>query len=139
MPHLKGFRFAREIIAYVVWAHHRFDMSTADVEELPTGRDVVVSQEAIGLWVIGFARHFAEYVRRDRPAPCDKWHADEVVISIQGVKHWLWLVIDAHGNMLDILVQPRQNTKAAKRSLHSLTARFGKSRVAVGDKLPSYL
>lgn len=114
-------------------------MSTADVEELPTERDVVVSREAIGLWVISFRPHFADYVRRDRPAPYDKWHADEVVIPIHGAKHWLRLVIDAHGNVLDILVQPRRNTKAAKRSLHSLTARFGKSRVAVSDKLPSYI
>ncbi|SFU70868.1 hypothetical protein SAMN04488527_1122 [Aliiroseovarius crassostreae] len=35
MPRLKGFRFPREIIAYAVWAYHRFAL-TADVEDFPT-------------------------------------------------------------------------------------------------------
>ena len=34
MPRLKGFRYPREIIAYAVWAYHRFTLSTADVEDL---------------------------------------------------------------------------------------------------------
>ena len=33
MPRLKGFRFPREVIAYAVWAYHRFALSTADVED----------------------------------------------------------------------------------------------------------
>lgn len=33
MPRLKGFRFPREVIAYAVWADHRFALSTADVED----------------------------------------------------------------------------------------------------------
>ena len=33
MPRLKGFRFPRAIIAYAVWAYHRFALSTADVED----------------------------------------------------------------------------------------------------------
>ena len=59
MPRLKGFRFAREIIAYAVWAYHRFALSTADVEDLLAERGVIVSREAIRLWVNRFGRHFA--------------------------------------------------------------------------------
>jgi hypothetical protein len=32
-----------------------------------------------------------------------------------GVTHWLWRAIDADGNVLDILVQPRRKAKAARR------------------------
>ena len=49
MPRLKGFRYPREIIAYAVWAYHRFALSTADVEDLLAERGVVVSREAIRL------------------------------------------------------------------------------------------
>lgn len=52
MSRLKGFRFPREIIAYTVWAYHRFALSTADVEDLLAGRGVNVSREAIRLWLI---------------------------------------------------------------------------------------
>lgn len=43
-PRLKGFRFPREIIAYAVWVHHRFALSTADVEDLLAERGIIVSR-----------------------------------------------------------------------------------------------
>lgn len=90
LPRLKGFRYPRAVIVYAVWAYYRFALSTADVENLLAERGVVVSREAIRLWVNRFGAHFAACIRRDRPRPNDKWHVDEVVILINGVKHWLW-------------------------------------------------
>ena len=85
---LKGFRYPREIIAYAVWVYHRFALSTADVEDRLAERGVVVSRETVRLWVNRFGSYFAGCIRRDRPKPNDKWHLDEVVIVINGVKHW---------------------------------------------------
>ena len=123
MPRLKGFRFPREVIAYTVWAYHRFALSTADVEDLLAERSVIVSREAIRLWVNRFGMHFAGCIKRDRPSSADKWHLDEVVLPINGVKHWLWRAGDANGDVLDILVQPSRNARAAKRFLSRLTTR----------------
>ena len=139
MPRLKGFRFPREVVAYAVWAYHRFALSTADVEDLLAERGVIVSREAIRLWVNRFCRHFANCIRRDRPRPNDKWHWDEVVIAINGVKHWLWRAVDANGDTLNILVQTRRNAKAAKRFLARLIAQFCQPRVVITDKLRSYI
>ncbi len=139
MPRLKGFRFPRKIVAYAVWAYHRFALSTADVEDLLAERGVIVSREAIRLWVNRFGAHFAACIRRDRPPPNDKWHLNEVVVPINGVKHWLWRAIDANGDMLDILVQTRRNAKAAKRFLMRLIGQFGPPRVVITDKLRSYI
>ena len=139
MPRLKGFRYPREIIAYAVWAYHRFALSTADIEDLLAARGVVVSREAIRLWVNRFGQHFANCIHRDRPQPNDKWHLDEVVITIRGKKHWLWRVIDADGDVLGIIVQTRRNAKAAKRFFQRLVARYGEPRVVVTDKLRSYI
>ena len=50
----------------------------------------------------------------------DKWHLDEVAITIAGKKHWLWRAVDQEGVVLDILVQSRRNNKAAKRLLRKL-------------------
>jgi putative transposase len=138
MPRLKGFRHPREIIAYAVLAYHRFALSTADVEDLLAERGVIVSRETIRLWVKRFGAHFAACIRRDRPQPNDKWHLDEVVIPIDGVKHWLWRAVDAAGDVLDILVQTRRNAKAAKRFLARLISQFGHPRVVITDKLRSY-
>ncbi|WP_057461751.1 IS6 family transposase, partial [Pseudovibrio sp. POLY-S9] len=135
---LKGFRFPREVVAYAVWAYHRFAMSTADVEDLLAERGVVVSRETVRSWVNRFGRHFADCIRRDRPRPNDKWHLDEAVITIAGVEYWLWRAIDGDGDGLDILVQPRQNAKAANRFFEKLVKQFGEPRVVVTDKLRSY-
>ncbi len=139
LPRLKGFRYPREIIAYAVWAYHRLALSTADVEDLLAARGVIVSREAIRLWVNRFGQHFANCIRRDRPLPNDKWHMDEVVITIRGKKHWLWRAIDADGDILDILVQTRRNAKAAKRFFQRLVSQFGEPRVVITDKLRSYI
>lgn len=138
MPRLKGFRFPREVIAYVVWAYHRFALSTSDVEDLLAERGVIVSRETARLWVNRFGAHFAGCIRRDRPAPSDKWHLDEVFNPIRGRKHWLWRAVDTNGDTLDILVQTRRNARAARRFLARLIARFGQPRVVITDKLRSY-
>jgi putative transposase len=52
----------------------------------------------------------------------DKWHLDEVVIVINGVNHWPSRAVDANGDVLDILVQRRRNTKAARRFFKKLIA-----------------
>jgi len=139
MPRLKGFRYPREIIAYAVWAYHRFTLSTADVEDLLAERGIIVSRETVRLWVNRFGHHFAGCVKRDRPCAANKWHLDEVVIPIQGVKYWLWRAVDANGDVLDIFVQKHRNAKAARRFLESVIARFGQPRVMVTDKLRSYI
>ena len=74
-------------------------------------------------------------------APCrgDKWHLDEVVISIAGKKHWLWRAVDQDGFVLDVLVQSRRDKKAAKRLFRKLLKKQGRTpRVLITDKLKSY-
>ncbi|WP_132446326.1 IS6 family transposase [Sulfitobacter indolifex] len=138
MPRLKGYRFPREIVAYSVWVYYRFALSTADVEDLLAERGVTVSRETIRKWVSRFGCHFADCIKRDRPSAADKWHLDEVVIPINGRKYWLWRAVDANGDVLDILVQPQRNAKAARRFLARLIDRFGEPRVVITDKLRSY-
>ena len=85
------------------------------------------------------ARSFANGLRRRRPRPGDKWYLDEVFIRIQGVQHYLWRAVDQEGVVLDILVQPRRDAKAAKRFFRRLLKGLQYvPRVIVTDKLRSY-
>jgi putative transposase len=90
------------------------------------------------VWCQRFGTQIAAKIRHDRPVPADKWHLDEVVISIRGRKHWLWRAVDANGDVLEILMQSRRNAQAAKRFLMKLMKRWGVPRVLVTDKLRSY-
>ena len=135
----KGYRYPIEVIGHAVWLYHRFALSLRDVEDLMLARGVVVTYETIRSWCAKFGPDYAAQLRRRRPRPGDKWHLDEVFIRINGKIHYLWRAVDQHGNVLDILVQPRRDAKAAKRFFRNLlTKQCRVPRVLVTDKLRSY-
>ena len=99
----------------------------------------MVSYETIREWGRRFGRQFANELKRRRPRPGDKWHLDEVFIRIGGKQHYLWRAVDQDGHVLDILVQNRRNTRAAKRFFRKLLRGLQYvPRVIVTDKLKSY-
>jgi len=53
-------------------------------------------------WARKFGQQFANRIRRRLPRIGDKWHLDEVVVKIAGVKHWLWRAVDQTGIVLDV-------------------------------------
>jgi len=90
-------------------------------------------------WALKFGQAFANQIRRKLPVADDKCPLDEVVLTIAGVKHWLWRAVDQNGIVLDILVQSRRDTRAAKRLLCKLMKRQCRTpRVMITDKLASY-
>ena len=60
-------------------------------------------------------------------------------ITINGEIHYLWWAVDQHGNVLDILVTSRRDTKGATRFFRKLlTGLQYVPRVLVTNKLGSY-
>jgi putative transposase len=60
-------------------------------------------------------------------------------VKINGTIHYLWRAVDQHGNVLDVLVQPRRNALAAKKFFRKLLKGLRYvPRVIVTDKLRSY-
>src|SRR5260370_26239885 len=122
-----------------VWVFFRFAVGSREVEALMLAGGVVLSYETIRRWFAKFGRAYANQLRRRRPRPGDKWHLDEVFVTINGITHYLWRAVDQHGTVLDVLVQSRRNAKAAKRFFRKLLAGLRYvPRVIVTDKLASY-
>src|SRR5437016_2286085 len=96
------------------------------VEELLAARGIIVSHETVRQWARKFGQQFANQIRRRLPRVGDKWHLDEVVLKIGGVKHWLWRAVDQTGVVLDVLVQRRRDKQAAKRLLRKLLKKQSK-------------
>jgi putative transposase len=139
VPDYKGFRFPPEIISHAVWLYFRFSLSFRDVEELLAQRGIVVTYETVRQWCLKFGQTYANELRRRRPRCGDKWHLDEVYLKINGKTHYLWRAVDQDGNVLDILVQSRRNTHAAKRFFRKLLKGLQYvPRVIITDKLKSY-
>jgi putative transposase len=135
----KRHRFPPEIIAHAVWLYFRFPLSLRLVEEMLLERGIVVSYETVPRWALKFGLDYARRLKRKRPSRRDIWHLDEVVITIAGLKHWLWRAVDQDGYVLDEIVQSRRDTQAAKRLLKRLLKKQGCSpRRLITDKLGSY-
>src|SRR5208283_3587713 len=86
-PLYAGYRYPAELISYAVWLYFRFPLSLRMVEEMLAARGISVTYETIRQWGLKFGREFANRIRRRAPRRGDKWHLDEVVITIAGKKH----------------------------------------------------
>ncbi len=135
----KNHRFPPEIISHAVWVYHRFSLSFRDVEEMLAERGVIVSYEAVRQWCLKFGQTFARKLRHRRGRPGDTWYLDELFITMSGARYYLWRAVDQDGETLDILVQKRRNTRAAKRFFRKLLKglQYVPNRL-VTDKLRSY-
>jgi len=135
----KRHRFPAEIISHSVWLYYRFSLSYRDVEELMVERGVALSHEAVRYWCRKFGQAYANALRRRRPRPGDKWHLDEVFLTIKKERYYLWRAVDQDGHVLDILMQRRRNKVAAKKFFRKLLKGLTYvPRVMVTDKLKSY-
>ena len=121
----KGHRYPAEIIAHCVWLYHRFPLSFREVEELMLVRGVIVTYETIRQWCAKFGPVYAAGLRRRQPRPGDKWHLDEVFLTINGRRQYLWRAVDQDGNVLDGTV----NLSSPRAIFAGSPPRFTRSRV----------
>ncbi|WP_045227406.1 IS6 family transposase [Methyloterricola oryzae] len=134
-----GCRYPVEIVSHAVWLYFRFTLSFRDVEEILAYRGIIVSHESVRHWTLKFGQTYANALLRRQPHRGDKWHLDEVVLTKNGKHHYLWRAVDQDGYTLDILLQSRQDRKAAKRFFRKLLKGLCYvPRVLVTDKLKSY-
>jgi putative transposase len=138
-PLYRRHRFPPEIISHPVWLYFRFPLSLRMVEEMLAARGICVTYETMRQWAMKFGKGFSNQIRQRSPARGDKWHLDEVVISIAGEPYWLWRAVDQNGFVLDVLVQRRRDSRAAQRLMTKLLkSAVTPPRVMVTDTLRSY-
>lgn len=116
-PSYAGYRFSAEIISHAVWLYACVPLSLRMVDERLAARGILVSHETMRQWALKFGQAFANQIGRRLPAAGDTWHMEEVVLTIAGVKHWLWWAVDQTRTVLDILAQSRRDTPAAQREV----------------------
>lgn len=117
----------------------RFPLSLRLVEAMLLERGIAVSNETIRRWGKKFGPGYAHRLPRKLPRASDVWHLDEMLVTIAGRKHWPWRAVDQDGYVLDEIIQPRRNAKAARRLPTRLLKRQGSApKRMITDKLRSY-
>ncbi|MGF6999310.1 putative transposase [Paraburkholderia sp. GAS32] len=85
-----GYRFPPDVISYAVWLYYRFPLSLRMVEELLAARGIDLTYETVRRWSVKFGLGIARRIQSTALARGDKWHLDEVVVTINGKKNWQW-------------------------------------------------
>jgi transposase-like protein len=63
---------------------------------------------------------YVSSLRRSRLCADKRWHPDEVFVSINGRRIYLWRAVDSEGEVLDILVPSRWKKKDVLKLIHKL-------------------
>jgi putative transposase len=138
-PSCQRHRFPSVIISHAVWLYHRFCLSFREVEELLAERGIIVTYETVRQWCQKFGPDYARKLKKRQGRLGDTWHINEVFVTIQGQRQYLWRAVDQDGATLDILVQRRRNQRAAERFFRRLLkGQGGEPRWLVTDKFRSY-
>ena len=134
-----GYRHPPEIIQQAIWLYLRFSLSFRDVEDLLAERGLTVSYETIRRWVNHFGPLIAADLRKRWAKPHTTWRLDEVYLKIDGRQVYLWRAVDAEGEALDVLVQPKRDKHAALKLMRKLLKKYGfVPETFVTDDLRSY-
>ncbi len=110
-----GFRFPLDIIVLAVRWYLRFGLSYRDVEELLAEHGVEVDHVAIYRWVQRFTPLLAEAARPCRQAAGDRWFVDETYVKVAGRWRHVYRAIEQSGQVIDVLVSPHRDVRAARR------------------------
>jgi transposase, IS6 family len=128
----RGFRFRPEII--VVRWYLRFGLSYRDVEELLAERGVEVDHGSVYRWVQRFTPVLADAARPCRHAVGDHWFVDETYAKVAGRWRYVYRAIDQYGQIIDVYVSARRDTKAARRFFATALGAHGEPTEVVTDR-----
>jgi len=79
---------------------------------------VVVSHETIRQWCVKFGQTYANGLRRRRARPGDKWHLDEVFLTIHGQRQYLWRAVDQDGKGTDLTVHRPEHLRSVEDEIN---------------------
>jgi transposase-like protein len=135
-----GFCFPPDMIVLAVRWYLRFALSYRDVEELLAERGVEVDHVTIYRWVQRFTPLLAEAARPCRHAVGGRWQVDETYVKVAGRWRYVYRAIDQFGQVIDVFVSARRDTKAARQFFEQA---LGTTKVApdevVTDQAAVYL
>ncbi len=110
----RGFRYPPEVIILAVRWYLRYGLSYRDVEELLAERGVEVDHVTVYRWVQRFTPLLADAARPCRHAVGNRWFVDETYVKVAGRWRYVYRAVDQYGQIIDVYVSPRRDTRAAR-------------------------
>jgi transposase-like protein len=129
-----GFRFPPDIIVLAVRWYLRFGLSYRDVEELLAERGIEVDHVTVYRWVQRFTPLLVDAARPCRHFVGDRWFVDETYVKVAGRWRYVYRAIDQYGQIIDVYVSARRDTRAARRFFTTALREHGEPVEVVTDR-----
>lgn len=104
--------------------------------------NVSVSHTTISNWCTRFAPLFQNIAYELIPAldfSSDEWHADETVVKVAGVRHYLWFIVDSETRfVLGFHLSPYRDSPQAFSLLRQTLSLPGRPAAIVSDRYAAY-
>ena len=88
-------------------------------------------------WVQRFTPLFADAARPCRHTVGDRWFVDETYVKVAGRWRYVYRAIDQHGQIIDVYVSPRRDTRVARRFFATALRAHGEPTEVVTDRAPA--
>jgi len=111
-----GMNFPDAVIRFAVKTHYKYRLSTADTSRLLADLGIIVSDEAVRLWVQWFTELLKDELQLKRKYS-KQWHVDESFVKVGSEQGYLWTVVDSNNNLLSIFLSEHRDGKSAVRCL----------------------
>lgn len=140
----KRFRFEPNIILYALVLYFENSCSLRQIQSfLKSFFSVSVSHVSIYHWVRHFASFFktvSNFLLQKANFDSDEWHADETYIKINGIKHYLWILLDSETRVVIAfhLSAARDNSSALALFKKSRSITESQLLTIITDGLDSY-
>ena len=139
---MKGMRFPLQIIITALTLYYLNNTSTRAISQfLMTTFNIKVSHVTVANWSNKFAPYFklkVDKFKRQVDLQSDDWHADETVVFINGIKHYLWLVIDSETRFIVSFHLSRYRNEDSAFSIINEAKKYGSPSNLITDRWPAY-
>lgn len=139
-----GMRFPLFVIISALNMFYVLNASTRKISQyLFLNNSIKVSHVTIAFWTKKFAPLFKSISDKLSSnidlASSDEWHADETVVFINGVRYYIWFIIDSETRfIIDFHLSPYRDSDQAFILFNKAT-KFGSPRSIVTDRFGPYI
>ncbi|SAL72205.1 IS element transposase [Caballeronia udeis] len=98
-------------MSYAVWLYYCFPLNERMVVGTAGNACIELTYETVQRWTVKFGLSIARRIRFTTLGWSGKWDLDEVVVTINSKRRWLWRAVDQHGVVLDLLAQSRRQAR----------------------------
>jgi len=135
----KGMRYSPEVIILCITFYLKYGLSSRNLEEIFTIRNLFIDHSTVNRWVIKFSAIIEKNFRKQKRKFLKKYYVDETYVKVKGEWMYLYRAIDRNHETIDFYFSSNRSKRAAKRFFERMFKNYGIPEEITLDKNPANL